>query len=413
LATIALLWIAPAFTPSAFAQGQAGTLFNNWNKAVVENGPTAPTVFTLRAPMLISRIITYHWNYGQGVPAGTIALQGQDGRIYGGPWPTRGTSGTGGAQNVNWVAEPHAFLPAGTYTVIDSDPGTWSHNSGSAGSGFTDVQVVPLPTGAPVAARAPAVAPPGAGFETGLSAEIAGTWTSDWGQVEFAGSNRSLAGRWLQSGGNVGKITGGSYDPNTKRLVFTYYQSWNNQDGRGEFTLSSSGGKLRLTGTWKQWGHGQPEPASATSGSWTMEKAGSASAVAAAPTPARVPAAPRAPVAAPPTAAPAAGLSQEITGTWTSSYGLVSFTGSNRVLGGSWDQGGGKIGKITGGSYDPNTGRLVFFYYQTWNNQDGRAEFTLSGAGSGARLTGSWKQWTHGQPEPAVATSGDWTMQRQ
>jgi choice-of-anchor C domain-containing protein len=41
--------------------------------------------------------------------------------------------------NANWIATPNVVIPAGTYTVIDSDPSTWSQNSGSGGQGFAAV----------------------------------------------------------------------------------------------------------------------------------------------------------------------------------------------------------------------------------------------------------------------------------
>ena len=48
-------------------------------------------------------------------------------------------SGTGGAQNVHWVARPNAKLPAGIYILRDSDPATRSHNGQSDGVGFAKV----------------------------------------------------------------------------------------------------------------------------------------------------------------------------------------------------------------------------------------------------------------------------------
>ncbi len=244
-----------------------------WNKAVVDNGPTARTTFTLSSPTLVSNVTTYHWNQGRGTAPGTITLLGSDGRVYGGPWRTRATPGSFGAQNVNWVAEPMAYLPAGTYTVIDSEPSTWSHNAQSQGMGFVMVYgQSPLPTqGLPTNTVQPPTTPP-AGAQGMLSQEITGTWSSDYGKVVFSGTNAALTGSWDQGGGSIGRITGGSYNPATRRLTFTYYQSWNNQDGRTEFTLSNPGGVLTLKGTWRQWTHGSPEPANAHSGSWTMTR---------------------------------------------------------------------------------------------------------------------------------------------
>jgi uncharacterized membrane protein len=132
-------------------------LFNNWNKDVVANGPRRVTQFSLSAPTPVREIMTYHWNDGRGQAAGTIALYAADGRIFG-PWRTIGTSGTGGAQNVNWIASPNITLPAGTYTVVDSDIATWSCNAGSGGAGFT---IVSGGEDAPVPARTPVTTPAG------------------------------------------------------------------------------------------------------------------------------------------------------------------------------------------------------------------------------------------------------------
>ena len=125
----------PAPTPP---QAEAIELFNNWNKAMIYNGPSGATYFYLPRQTTITRIMTYHWNNGRGRTPGQISLMGQDGKGYG-PWTAVGTSGTGGASNVNWVVTPNISLPAGLYLVNDSDPSTWSHNSGSFGCGFTNV----------------------------------------------------------------------------------------------------------------------------------------------------------------------------------------------------------------------------------------------------------------------------------
>lgn len=139
LAPPALKPPAPTAPPAPSApQADAIELFNNWNKAMVYNGPTGSTYFYLSRQTTITRIITYHWNNGRGRSPGQIALLGPDGRVYG-PWNAAGTSGTGGASNVNWIVTPNITLPAGLYLVNDSDPSTWSHNSGSFGSGFTSV----------------------------------------------------------------------------------------------------------------------------------------------------------------------------------------------------------------------------------------------------------------------------------
>ncbi len=114
------------------------TIFDTFNTAGVGNKPTAPTTFTLRGPHVITQIMTYHWNNGRGMAPGTIALKDQAGKIYG-PWPAKATAGSG-APNVFWTVNPNVRVPAGTYTVVDSDPATWSMNGASGNRGFAQIQ---------------------------------------------------------------------------------------------------------------------------------------------------------------------------------------------------------------------------------------------------------------------------------
>lgn len=137
---------APKPTPTTIASscpisiGSGDYIFNNWNVCTVKNSPTKDTTFILDGAYLITFIATYHWNYGHGaLPGGKgISLKSSDGKVYG-PWPVTTTPGSGGAANVNWECHPGAVIPAGTYTVIDPDPATWSQNDGSGSSGFVRV----------------------------------------------------------------------------------------------------------------------------------------------------------------------------------------------------------------------------------------------------------------------------------
>jgi len=50
------------------------------------------------------------------------------------------SAGQGGKPNVNWECHPPSVpLPAGTYTVVDPDPATWSHNDASGNAGFSRI----------------------------------------------------------------------------------------------------------------------------------------------------------------------------------------------------------------------------------------------------------------------------------
>ena len=118
-----------------------GYLFDNWNTSGVSNGPTHDTTFTLDATYIITFIADYHWNGGAGAEPGAkeIGLKDSHGKMFG-PWHVTATAGQGGALKVNWECHPPGVtLPAGTYTVVDPDPGTWSHNGASGHSGFSRV----------------------------------------------------------------------------------------------------------------------------------------------------------------------------------------------------------------------------------------------------------------------------------
>ncbi|GHO99203.1 hypothetical protein KSF_092510 [Reticulibacter mediterranei] len=70
--------------------------------------------------------------------------------------------------------------------------------------------------------------------------QIIGTWTSQFGPVTFTGSPDHLSGHWDQKEGQ-GKITAGMFNPATGVLVFSYFQSWNDQHGAAAFLISATG----------------------------------------------------------------------------------------------------------------------------------------------------------------------------
>ena len=113
-------------------------IFDNTNIAAVDDGGLSPT-FAITRPHLITSIHDYHWNGGRGANPGTISLRRHDGSIFG-PWQVTASSGQGGAPNVNWDSSPNVTIPAGTYTVVDSDLATWSQNAQTARAGFSTVK---------------------------------------------------------------------------------------------------------------------------------------------------------------------------------------------------------------------------------------------------------------------------------
>lgn len=120
---------APAAAPTKFLE--VGNVYG------VRTGAKAPT-FTLTNAATITEIDDYHYIVGGGPTPGTIGLKAEDGTMYG-PWPCVGLDGQGNVKNATWKATPNADVPAGTYTVVDSGPDTWSTNDQAKGLGFVSV----------------------------------------------------------------------------------------------------------------------------------------------------------------------------------------------------------------------------------------------------------------------------------
>lgn len=117
--------------------GKEEKIFENGNIYGVTNGPTNETQFFIQQKTMITRIQNYHY-FNYGVKPGFIGLVDSKGKRYG-PWQAIGLPGQGNVQNAYWEVEPNIVLPPGIYTVIDSDPSTWSVNPQSGGRGFTSV----------------------------------------------------------------------------------------------------------------------------------------------------------------------------------------------------------------------------------------------------------------------------------
>ena len=124
---------------------------NNENVYGILSGPKSPTTFTFTQTVTLTHIGTYHYHdKNKVVPLGTLGLRDASGKIYG-PWKTTGLEGQGGVKDAFWDAAPNAVIPAGTYTVVDSDPETWSYNKQSNYQGFASVRYIPAAP--PVALR--------------------------------------------------------------------------------------------------------------------------------------------------------------------------------------------------------------------------------------------------------------------
>jgi hypothetical protein len=132
---------ATATTPATVAPEPAAEapvkLFDLGNIYGVRKGAKAPS-FTLDKAATVTDMMTYHYIVGGGPTPGTIGLKAADGTVYG-PWSTTGLDGQGAVKNAYWDAKPNVEIPAGTYTVMDSDPSTWSTNDQAKGLGFVTI----------------------------------------------------------------------------------------------------------------------------------------------------------------------------------------------------------------------------------------------------------------------------------
>ncbi len=113
-------------------------LLDNNNRAAKMNQPGMETTLSLKRTCLITLVKTTHFNDGRGAKPGSLGLRDASGRLHG-PWPARG-EGEEGIRYLYWIAEPMVVLPPGEYTVVDSEPATWSHNAQSRHQGMTRIK---------------------------------------------------------------------------------------------------------------------------------------------------------------------------------------------------------------------------------------------------------------------------------
>lgn len=129
---------ATATTPSVEPTVASVKLLEIGNVYGIKQGAKAPT-FTLAKPATVTEILDYHYIGGGGPTPGTIGLKDtKTGKVYG-PWKSVGLDGQGGVKNAFWDAKMSELIPAGAYTVVDSDPSTWSTNDRAKGLGFVTV----------------------------------------------------------------------------------------------------------------------------------------------------------------------------------------------------------------------------------------------------------------------------------
>jgi hypothetical protein len=290
---------APAPTPIPAAK--PNVLVDSGNIGGVYNLPTRPTVIRIAQDIVLTSITNYHWNNGRGTPqTGTIALRDAAGRTYG-PWPTTGRPGQGGVPNAYWTATPQARVPAGDYTVIDSDPNTWAQNSQSGGAGHTRFDGYPVsgsssgpvavvvsapasptrPTqtpAAPLSSPTPAASTVGA-FDGNYAGKVVGDDGEDPIPIRF-----TIRGQQVQGGVNGNFSDGDQVTATLSGTVNAHGQisirvqgtvQWRFSSQAQYSTLPFSG---QLTGTVQgrqitgRWTASSPESSEKSSGSWTASR---------------------------------------------------------------------------------------------------------------------------------------------
>lgn len=115
-------------------------IFETKNDKGVLNNPPQPTEFNISQPHYITEIWNYHWNDGQGTIPGNISLKRNDGKPFG-PWEVNSNDL---ASKQNWICKPNVTIPAGNYTIVDSDPATWSWNDKTGRMGMSKVKGFPV-----------------------------------------------------------------------------------------------------------------------------------------------------------------------------------------------------------------------------------------------------------------------------
>jgi hypothetical protein len=199
----------------------------------VNNYPLSPTTLSLDRLTTITKIQTYHWNYGSGQVPGTILLQDASGNQYG-PWRASGEPGMGGVPDAYWIVRPNAPLSPGVYTIVDSDPATWSQNSETGGRGIAHVWGIP-----------------GQG-ETAQTCTWSGTWNTDWGPMQILQNGNAVTGTYTH---DQGRVDGTAYGA---RLMGTWSEapSYSPPGDAGDFEFMMSEDCQSFSGSWKYGSEG-------------------------------------------------------------------------------------------------------------------------------------------------------------
>jgi hypothetical protein len=140
-AILSIPFVAASSPENTSINGNETFVFKLESIAGVYENPANKTVFDLYKTTQITRILTYHWNGGQGAYPGSIGLRNiKTGKLVG-TWDAMGNktnpnipgeplpTGPGNPPYYYWTVFPAITLPPGKYEVVDSDRATWSTNS--------------------------------------------------------------------------------------------------------------------------------------------------------------------------------------------------------------------------------------------------------------------------------------------
>jgi hypothetical protein len=190
-----LIFLGLMYVPSAGAGDIQ--IFSNSNKNTVYNLKT--TTFQLTQPMVITKIETYHWNDQKGTSGpGKVGIRGI------GYWQAKASNGMYNTPNTYWTVYPNIRLEPGSYSITDSDPATWSQNSGSGGLGF--VRIYGRSVGE---VSSTTTSTPTTSTQTAGKSE----WNSTFKKISFTQNGKNLSGKYDYAGGRIsGTLQGRTFN---------------------------------------------------------------------------------------------------------------------------------------------------------------------------------------------------------
>ncbi|MER2606304.1 MAG: hypothetical protein ABTQ29_10760 [Siculibacillus sp.] len=132
--------VGPPWMPLAHSTGMDllpapadPVIVRNGADGATHPGVRVPNLFSLDRPYLVTQVMTCH--YGVRRRPGTIAFADRTDRIFG-PWQAAGAVDQDNVPDAYWWVRPNLRLMPGVYTVIDSDPATWSWENATRGAGI-------------------------------------------------------------------------------------------------------------------------------------------------------------------------------------------------------------------------------------------------------------------------------------